>query len=44
MISKEQEAQILRYHHVEKWPVGTIGKQLGVHHETVERVLCQAGL
>lgn len=44
MISKEIEAQILRYHLVEKWPVGTIGKQLGVHHDTIERVLCQAAL
>ena len=44
MIPKELEAKILRYHHVEKWPVGTIASQLGVHHNTVERVLAQAGL
>ena len=44
MIPKELEAKILRYHHVEKWPVGTIASQLGVHHDTVERVLHQAGL
>ena len=43
-ISPDLEAQILRYHHVEKWPVGTIAKQLGVHHTTVARVLAQAGL
>jgi transposase len=43
-ISKEQQAQILRYHHVEKWRVGTIARQLGVHHATVDRVLSQAGL
>jgi transposase len=43
-ISKEQEAQILRYHHVEKWRVGTIACQLGLHHDTVERVLSQAGM
>jgi transposase len=43
-IPPELEAQILRYHHVEKWPVGTIAKQLGVHHATVSRVLIQAGL
>ncbi|WP_275100512.1 IS21 family transposase [Sedimenticola hydrogenitrophicus] len=43
-ISKEQEAQILRYHHVEKWRVGTIAHQLGIHHNTVNRVLSQAGL
>jgi transposase len=43
-ISKEFEAKILRYFHVEKWPVGTIARQLGVHHGTVDRVLSQAGL
>jgi len=43
-ISNEQQAQILRYHHVEKWRVGTIARQLGVHHATVDRVLSQAGL
>jgi len=44
MISKELEARILRYHLVEKWPVGTIAQQLGIHHDTIERVLCQSGL
>ncbi|MCK5356524.1 MAG: IS21 family transposase [Methyloprofundus sp.] len=43
-ISKEKEADILRYHHVEKWPVGTISKQLGIHHDAVNRVLSQAGI
>jgi transposase len=43
-ISKEQEAQILRYHYVEKWRVGTIARQLGIHHDTVDRVLSQAGM
>ncbi len=43
-IDKELEAKILRYHHVEKWKVGTISRQLGVHHDVVERVLSQAGL
>jgi transposase len=38
------EAQILRYHHAEKWPVGTIARQLHVHHGVVRRVLAQAGL
>ena len=32
------EAQILRYHHVEKWPIGTIAQQLHVHHSVVRRV------
>ncbi len=43
-ISAELEAKILRYHHVEKWRVGTIARQLGIHHGTVDRVLSQAGL
>ena len=44
MISKEREAEILRLFHAEKWPVGTIARQLGLHHVTVQRVLAQAGL
>jgi len=43
-IPPELEAKILRYFHVEKWTVGTIARQLGVHHGTVDRVLSQAGL
>src|SRR5690606_1198036 len=43
-ISKETEAKILRYYFVEKWKVGTISQQLGVHHSTVDRVLAHAGL
>jgi transposase len=43
-IPPELEAQILRYHHVEKWRAGTIARQLHVHHGTVMRVLAQAGL
>ena len=43
-IPAELEAKILRYFHVEKWPVGTIARHLGVHHGTVDRVLSQAGL
>lgn len=43
-ISKQTEAKILRYYFVEKWKVGTISTQLGVHHCTVDRVLAQAGL
>ena len=43
-IPPELEAKILRYFHVEKWKVGTIAAQLGVHHGTVDRVLSQAGL
>src|SRR5580704_9743345 len=43
-IPPELEAQILRYYHVEKWRIGTIARQLHVHHGTVMRVLAQAGL
>jgi transposase len=43
-IAQELEAQILRYYHAEKWRIGTIAQQLGLHHGTVQRVLAQAGL
>ena len=41
---KALDAKILRYHFVEHWGVSTIADQLGLHHTTVDRVLCQAGL
>ena len=44
MISKEREAEILRLFHAEKWRIGTIATQLGIHHTTVQRVLGYAGL
>src|SRR5271165_5473819 len=44
VIAPNIEAQILRYHHAEKWTVGTIARQLHVHHSVVRRVLAQAGL
>ena len=44
MIAKETEADILRLFHAEKWLVGTIADQLGVHHTTVQRVLRQTGV
>lgn len=43
-ISKELVADILRYYHVEKWRVGTMAKQLGVHHATIKRVLSSHGI
>ena len=43
-INDDVRAQILRYHFVEHWRVGTIARQLGVHHSTVERVLGEAGV
>jgi transposase len=44
MIPKETEAEIVRLFHGEKWPIGTIATQLGVHHTTVQRVLGQIGI
>jgi transposase len=44
MIGKQREAEILRLYHAERWRVGTIARQLGVHHTTVQRVLAQAGI
>lgn len=43
-ISDQQRADILRYHFVEKWRVGTIAAQLGIHHTSVERIISQAGM
>lgn len=40
-IDPELEAEIERKALVEKWKPGTICTQLGVHHDTVERVLAQ---
>ena len=42
-IDKKTRAEILRLYHVEKWTVGTITRQLGVHRYTVERLLTAAG-
>lgn len=42
MISKE--AEVLRLYHAEKWRIGTIASQLGVHHTTVQRVFRHAGV
>jgi transposase len=39
MTTPEQEADIIRLHYVEHWPVGTIAAQLGVHADVVKRVL-----
>lgn len=44
MIAKETEAHILRLYHGEKWPIGTIAAQLGIHHTTVQRVLHDTGV
>lgn len=39
----EAEAEILRLHHVEKWPVGTIATHLHVHHSAVTRGSASGG-
>src|SRR3712207_2011855 len=39
MIGKDLRAEILRLYHAEKWRVGTIARQLGIHHTTVRRVI-----
>jgi transposase len=44
MIPRALEAEIVRLHHTEHWPIGTIATQLRVHHGTVRRVLAQAGV
>jgi transposase len=44
MIPPELEAKILRLYHAEKWKIGTLANQLGVHHSVVRRVLSQAGI
>ncbi|MCP5021565.1 MAG: IS21 family transposase [bacterium] len=43
-IPTELEAKIVRMHHAESWPVGTIARQLGVHHSVVRRVLGEHGV
>ena len=43
MLSPQRAAEILRLYHAEKWRVGTLAHQLGVHHNTVRRVLAHAG-
>src|SRR5580693_8197579 len=43
-IPPDLEAKILRYYHVEKWRVGTIARQLHVHHSVVCRALSAAGI
>ena len=43
-ISSDLVEKITRYYYVEKWRVGTISHQLGVHHSTVKRVLSQVGV
>jgi transposase len=43
MIPPEDEARIVRLYHAEKWRVGTIARQLGIHHGAVKRALEKSG-
>jgi transposase len=38
-IPDDLAAQVKRLYHAEKWPIGTIAANLGIHHSTVRRVL-----
>jgi len=44
MIDPEVAARILRLHLVERWKVGTIARELGLHHNTISGVLQRNGL
>ena len=43
-IDKQIIAEILRLYCAEKWKVGTIARQLGIHHNTARRVVIEAGM
>ncbi len=44
MIPRALQAEILRLYHGEGWPIGTIARQLRVHHGTVRRALAREGV
>ena len=41
VIDLETVTRIRQLHHAEHWPVGTIARELGLHHETVENALVE---
>ena len=43
-VEPQVEHDILRHHLVDGWPVGTVARELGVHHGVVRRVLAQRGI
>lgn len=43
-IDPERAAEIVRLVLAEKWPIGTVARQFGVHHSVVRRVLHQVGV
>ena len=42
-VDPEVEHEIVRRHLVDDWPIGTVARELGVHHDVVRRVLAQRG-
>ncbi len=44
MVEPEVEARIVRLYYVEKWTIGTIARELSVHHSVVRRVLGENGV
>ena len=44
MISDELKSKVRRLYHAEQWPVGTIARELGLHHSTVRRALLGDGV
>ena len=43
-VTPEMEAEIIRLFHAEGWRRGTIARQMGLHHSTVERILVKSGM
>lgn len=44
MIDEHTTAEVLRLYHAEKWRLGSIARELGIHHTTVRRVLRDEGV
>lgn len=44
MNPREIDADMLRLHYGEHWPVGTIARQLALHPDVVRRVLGKKGI
>ena len=42
-VDPQVEHDIVRHHLVDGWPIGTVARELGVHHDVVRRVLVQRG-
>ena len=43
-IDKQTRAEILRRFFAEKWKMGMIAHHLGVHHNTVDRIVTEGGV